>query len=170
MSKALKFILAPPALLVKSISYLLKAPEVKLTSERFSLHECLYILPLKKFSYSQANWPVIEAKYLFDKVIEELTNVLYSINFNMLSHKYAELMLKTFNNRVGIYFMRRAKCEKKKVMELLPIFYKIMQEELVINENQKDFYEHELINAFKDTKIKHKGNQSEILPELKLRN
>lgn len=66
-------------------------------------------------------------------------------------------MLKTFNNRVSIYFTRRAKCEKKKVMELLPIFYKIVQEELVSSRNQKDFYEHELINAFRDTKLKQKG-------------
>lgn len=73
-------------------------------------------------------------------MIEELVNVLYSINFNILSQKNAELMLKTFNNRVGIYFTRRAKCEKKKVMELLPIFYKIVQEELVTSRNQKDFY------------------------------
>ena len=79
---------------------------------------------------------------------------MYSINFSTLSEKYAQFMLRVFKNRVNIYFVKRAKCDSKKLMDLLPIFYKIMQEELASSQYRKDFYEHELINAFKDIRFK----------------
>lgn len=65
-------------------------------------------------------------------------------------------------NRVRIYFYKRAKCEKKRILELLPIFYKIVTEELCDTEKRKQLYERELTNALRDSQFEVKDSLEDI--------
>ena len=78
---------------------------------------------------------------------------MLSTNFCMISYRNALLNKEIFINRMRIYFYKRAKCEKKRLVELLPIFFKIIQEEFEEPERSKMLYERELMNSFKDTKV-----------------
>lgn len=59
--------------------------------------------------------------------MDEMVNFFYSINFGIVAHRHAQFRLRMFVDRVAIYFVKRAKCEEKRLMDLLPIFYKIIQ-------------------------------------------
>lgn len=72
-----------------------------------------------------------------------------------------------FLNRVRIYFVKKAKCSEKKLFDLLPVFYKIMQEEMNNIPHRDQFYERELITAFKDTRYK---SSDAVISEYRLRN
>ena len=71
----------------------------------------------------------------------------------MVCYRNAQLNKEIFMNRVRIFFQKRAKCEKKRMLELLPIFYKIVMEELCNDKTRKQLYERELTNALRDVEF-----------------
>lgn len=69
-----------------------------------------------------------------------MVNFFYSVNFSIVSYRKAELNLQIFSNRVKMFLLKKAKCERKKLMELIPVFFKIVQEEMCNFENRDKFY------------------------------
>ena len=98
---------------------------------------------------SKVQWPSHISKYLYVMIVEEMINLLYSINFNILSSKNVELNLLVFMNRVNLYFKTKAKKDKIKFNDLIGIFYKIFSEEMNNQERKTEFYEREILHALR---------------------
>jgi hypothetical protein len=70
---------------------------------------------------------------LFGLVVEEIQSSLQSLNFSLLLKAYADYNLKILHNRIQLLLAQKKKVSIK-FSELLPLLYKILQEEFLRQE------------------------------------
>jgi hypothetical protein len=107
-------VVSPLKIFAKGIHAILKIPQENVSGERYGFVESFYVLGLKKFGVN-VEWPNNESKYLFGMVLDELINIFYSLNFNIINHKKMIFNLTVFVNRIKIYF-NKENIQSKKIV------------------------------------------------------
>ena len=118
-----------------SFAGMLPQAKVEISAQRYLFTKVAYLQPLKKAvseleQPSGLTWPNKESRQLFSLLVEEMQFIITSLNFSTLLRSYSRYNLKILQNRLTLLYQAKKRTSFK-FSELLPLLYKIIQEEFL---------------------------------------